>query len=343
MPAYSNIYFAITTTGSDPRMSHMITAGLAYEENEKLIFRQETLEKPADELALLKRLADMLRNTGGNIISTTSDIQYIKSKYSFYRLSDPLLGRKTVYLEDMLKTAGCSGNDRYAYESRIGFERNSILNGSLFPGEYTEYLLTGRKDIIDELITHNTDDLKSLAAVFRSASASDPFTPENIIINSVIANDGLLTIRFSLADTPAAKEGIELQGTVRTPEDALRYSLCACFNTGEFKCEALRGELRFYFENYKDYYYLPMEGRAVHKSVGQFVDPAYRKRARKETAFEPYQGDFYPAFSSGIKPCFKNAPDDAISFFRLSDVQDNAALSVLIANAAEKCKNRDKK
>lgn len=339
MPANSNIYFAITTTGSDPRMSHMITAGLAYEENEKLIFRQETLEKPADELALLKRLADMLRNTGGNIISTTSDIQYIKSKYSFYRLSDPLLGRKTVYLEDMLKTAGCSGNDRYAYESRIGFERNSILNGSVFPGEYTEYLLTDRKDILEELISHNTDDLKSLAAICRYVSASDPFTPENIIIYSAIENDDILTIRFSLADTPAAKEGIELRGAVRTPEGTLGYSVCACCNTGEFKCEALHGELRFYFENYKDYYYLPMEGRAVHKSVGQFVDPAYRKRARKETAFEPYQGDFYPDFSSGIKPCFKNSPDDPVSFFRLSDIHDNAVLSVLISNAAAHCRN----
>ena len=31
------------------------------------------------------------------------------------RYSNTLLGRKTVYLEDMLKTAGCSGNDHSAY------------------------------------------------------------------------------------------------------------------------------------------------------------------------------------------------------------------------------------
>ena len=338
MPAYSNIYLAITSTGSDPRMSHIITAGLAVEENKKLTFKQETLESPAYELALLKKLSEMLKMTGGNIISAISDVKYIKEKCSFYRLNDPFFSRKIIFLEDLLKTDGCAVSDRYAYENVIGFERHSILNGTSFPGEYTEYLLTGRKDIIDELIDHNSDDLKSLAAICRSTAASDPFTSGNIIIDSVTEQDGELCVMFSLADTTVSKEGLSLNGCVNASSAALEYCIQACGNAGKFTCEALHGELKFFFENYKDYYYLPMEGRAVHKSVGQFVDPAFRKRARKETAFEPVTGDFYPEFSSGIRPSFKNAPDDNAAFFRISDVKDNIAFSVLIANAAEQCR-----
>ena len=338
MQAYSNIYLAITSTGPDPRASHIITAGLAAAEGEKLVLKQHTLESPADELSVLKKLSEMLKTSGGNIISGISDMKYIKAKYSFYRLSDPFFNRKILYLEDMLKAGGNSCCDRYAYENSIGFERRSILNGTIFPGEYTEYLLTGRKDIIDELIDHTADDLKSLAAICRCNTASDPFTPGNIIIDSVTEQDGGLSITFSLAETAVSKEGLTLRGCFNTSAAALRYCVQACGNTGKFTCEALHGELKFFFENYKDYYYLPMEGRAVHKSVGQFVDPAFRKRARKETAFEPAAGDFYPEFSSGIRPCFKSAPDDTAAFFRISDIKDNTVLSVLIANAADQCR-----
>lgn len=108
MPAYSNIYLAITSTGSDPRTSHIITAGLAAAESEKLVLKQHTLESPADELTILKKLSEMLKVNGGNIVSGILDVRYIKAKYSFYRLPDPFFSRKIIYLEDMLKADGNS-------------------------------------------------------------------------------------------------------------------------------------------------------------------------------------------------------------------------------------------
>ena len=56
-------------------------------------------------------------------------------------------------------------------------------------------------------------------------------------------------------------------------------------------------ELRFYFENYKDYYYLPGEDEAIHKSVAAYVDKAFRKKATARTCYIRRSGAFVPVFS----------------------------------------------
>lgn len=45
------------------------------------------------------------------------------------------------------------------------------------------------------------------------------------------------------------------------------------------------GCIRFYHSDVKNYYYLPAEGFAVHKSVGTFVDPSHRQKAVRENCF----------------------------------------------------------
>lgn len=45
------------------------------------------------------------------------------------------------------------------------------------------------------------------------------------------------------------------------------------------------GCLRMYYPNYKDYYYLPTEDMAIHKSVGAYVDKKNRTQATKENCF----------------------------------------------------------
>ena len=53
-------------------------------------------------------------------------------------------------------------------------------------------------------------------------------------------------------------------------------------------------EARFFYENYKDYYYLPSEDRALHKSVAEYVEKEYRIRATKETCYIKKTGAFLP-------------------------------------------------
>ena len=48
----------------------------------------------------------------------------------------------------------------------------------------------------------------------------------------------------------------------------------------------------------KEYFYLPAEDTAVHKSVASYVDKEFRQKATKDTCYIKQNGDFLPAYSS---------------------------------------------
>jgi hypothetical protein len=45
------------------------------------------------------------------------------------------------------------------------------------------------------------------------------------------------------------------------------------------------GTARLYYKDYKNYYYLPQEDMAVHKSVAGFVDKAHRQKATPDNCY----------------------------------------------------------
>ena len=53
-------------------------------------------------------------------------------------------------------------------------------------------------------------------------------------------------------------------------------------------------ELKHFYPNYKDYYYLPLEDTAMHKSVAQFVDKNYRTQAKAANCYARKCGEFVP-------------------------------------------------
>ena len=68
----------------------------------------------------------------------------------------------------------------------------------------------------------------------------------------------------------------------------------------------LKSELKFFFENYKDYYYLTIEDYAVHKSIGEFVDKSVKKKATRQTAYIKQIAEYIPCFNTeSVSEIFK--------------------------------------
>lgn len=76
---------------------------------------------------------------------------------------------------------------------------------------------------------------------------------------------------------------------------------------GIIKIPVFRGTMKYFFPDYKNYYYLPREDAAVHRSVGQFTDPAFREPARKETCYVKKEGFFLPIGNDVLE----NAPESS--------------------------------
>ena len=64
------------------------------------------------------------------------------------------------------------------------------------------------------------------------------------------------------------------------------------------------GELKYFFVDYKNYYYLPAEDCAIHKSVGTYVDRSARKQATARTCYQKKKGCFVPQPSPVFTPLF---------------------------------------
>ena len=76
------------------------------------------------------------------------------------------------------------------------------------------------------------------------------------------------------------------------------------------------GEMKYFFPDYKNYYYLPAEDQAVHKSVAVYTDPAFRQKAVRQNCYSRVSGLFLPAVHKKQKPCFYQNYGDKQGYLR---------------------------
>lgn len=74
---------------------------------------------------------------------------------------------------------------------------------------------------------------------------------------------------------------------------------------------------KFFYPNYKDYYYLPMEDEAIHKSVGAYVDKDHREKATADNCYKKVSGCFYPQYEDLFTPAFRDERKEKNSWFLL--------------------------
>ena len=76
--------------------------------------------------------------------------------------------------------------------------------------------------------------------------------------------------------------------------------------------------LKFFFPNYKEYYYLIKEDMAIHKSVATYVDKDFRKKATADNCYTKKDAIFVPQYETLITPFFKESSKDKLTYFELT-------------------------
>lgn len=78
-------------------------------------------------------------------------------------------------------------------------------------------------------------------------------------------------------------------------------------------------EMKYFYANYKDYYYLPREDMAVHKYIATYVEPDHRVQAKPQTCYTRKTASYLPQWSLYRTPFFKRRFEDSDIFFEFSD------------------------
>ena len=87
--------------------------------------------------------------------------------------------------------------------------------------------------------------------------------------------------------------------------DTSHASCQASKNGLELIVPLVNDTLKYFYPDYKDYYYLIYEDMAVHKSVGEYVERSARKKATAQTCYTKKDRPLPPAARRSLVPLFQ--------------------------------------
>ncbi|MCR5743537.1 MAG: ribonuclease H-like domain-containing protein [Lachnospiraceae bacterium] len=273
-------YLDIETTGLSARTSQIYLIGVVFMDGGVIKYRQWFAEGLADEQEMIREFLlfagrfNKVLHFNGN----TFDIPFIRKCASNYHLKYPE-NLQSVDLMLCLKRYAALLNmtslKQKAFEERLGIKRDDEYSGAELIDVYKAYVINPDETELDKLLLHNHDDLYGMLELSR-ALTYESFMDCPIKITEVNVSDEL-TIR-------AECEGVVFPSRAEYRSAEL-YLLLEDSSVLLSVPVTDRG-VKYYFDDYKNYYYLPEEDAAIHESIGSFVDSSHRKRATFDTCYQ---------------------------------------------------------
>lgn len=309
------LFFDIETTGLSADRAFVYLIGCAWYENSSWQLKQWFANMKEAENNLLKAFEahcarfDTLVHFNGDGF----DIPFLARRYEHARIPAPFSSLKSRDLyrlaKPLKKLLGLSDLKQKTLERFLGIGREDKFSGGDLIEVYRIYLGTRDEKLERFLLLHNEEDVKGLTGLLAVEDyltwQEGPFFFEKMerrpyrTYEGEPAEECFLTFSFP-QKLPKGFSSHHPSGAV----------LAVRGETLTLRLPVFSGTLRHYYPNYRDYYYLPLENKAIHKSVAAFVDPAYREKATKENCCAARKGVFLPQPEKRIEPVFQTGPKE---------------------------------
>lgn len=319
----NSIFFDIETTGFSPAHTSLYLIGCARRSGSIICIDQFFAESPKEEKLILCSFLELLKQYD-TIITFNGigfDIPYLKAKCDTYALTESFsdytyvdIFKSIARLKHILKL---SNFKQKSIEQFLGLDRLDLYSGGELIQIYHSYTKEPEPELLDLLLLHNHEDVLGMIDLL----------PVLSYVHLMSGNFTQIAADVNKLKTYEHEDATELILTL-TPEFALprRIShstdniyLTAFENSCRISVRLTEGELKYFFSNYKDYYYLPDEDMAVHKSLASYVDKEHRETAHASNCYTKHRGLFAPQFHEIITPSFKQEYNSKISYFELTD------------------------
>ena len=322
-PLEKLLFVDIETTGFTAKNSSLYLVGTAYYDSGQWNIRQWFAESYDDEQAILNDFfcfasdyTHLIHFNGNNF-----DLPYLLQKCETYKLSynfDNFEGidiyKRISPYKFFLHTPNCK---QKTLEELLGIDREDIYNGGDLIGLYRKYVEEPDDEVYRFLLLHNSDDIKGMLQILPLLAFYDLF-------NSPLKAKKVQANRFVDYHGQDIKEllmKLQLHTPLPMPISTLSNG---CYFSGEgidgvLKVPVYEEEMKYFYSNYKDYYYLPEEDIALHKSVASFVDKEHRTQATAATCYTRKYTTYLPQWDIFTEPFFKRNYKSKEYFFELTD------------------------
>ena len=325
------VYFDIETTGFSADVTALYLIGCIYfEEGEWQLLQWFAEDKNAEKEALFT-FSDFIKDKKYLICynGTTFDLPYLRKKYEKHGLTFQSYKYEIIDFYRVFSSykgfLGLKGLKQKDTEKFLGIIREDKYSGGELVEWYAKFLKlrfsdsSEKEEIYKTLILHNSDDLAGLARLTKLYN----FIKE---LETLINSGDELEIDCVVDDTTG-----KIILSTKVDFDILRkdelrgdgFSCCfideSTANRIDLNLDMYETELKLFYKDYKNYYYLPKEDMVIHKSLAAFVDKENKVKASASNCYTKHKGHFIKLPESGFLPVFKADYSDITIYTLVND------------------------
>ncbi len=335
------ILIDIETTGLKKENAILSIIGCAYYEENLLKVIQLVNDDAVSEEAMLVEFYNLLDMQGGPIITYNGeafDLPFLKLHSEYNELLSVGIDSHRShdlyrFLRGFARLYNLEASKQKNWEKFLGIHRLDQIGGKKCIEFYKKYLKTKNIDDLNPLLLHNYEDMKGLAALMELSSL-EQFRNSKFkiggMMEDLLGDKSALTILIELDQ--------ELPSPISVETDQGRFHM-RDQRSGLVTIPFMQGTMYHFYENYKDYYYLPLEDRAIHKSIGHYVDKDHRQKATAKNCYIKEESIFLPlaqkdkgyGFSVNFDqirlPLYKENYDPPQMYFNFDDLLKNQEIT----------------
>lgn len=313
----------IETTGFSPKNSIIYLIGGAYFKDDKWHIIQWFATLPEEEKEILEAFWRFLNNFN-NIIhfnGNTFDLPFIQGRTEFWGFLENFddyegidIYKRIYPCRHFLQLPNCKLK---SIEAFLGINREDTYSGGELISIYHAYVNSKEEEKERMLLLHNKDDIKGMLEILPILTYCDLF---NLPVRTTKVQSNYYTDLNG-----RKKQELILRLKLITPVPVpVSYHANDCYvslegNKGALRVPVYTEELKFFYDNYKEYFYLPMEDMAIHKSVASFVDKNHRTAATKANCYTRKYSSYLPQWDYIMTPFFKREYKSPLLFFELTE------------------------
>lgn len=284
------LLFDIETTGLCADTSYLYLIGTISIKQGELLLTQWFCDDYSEEKELLLSFQKFLSNFNCLIHynGTGFDIPYLNKKWKRHCIPYQMTAEETLDIYKLLlpfkKYTTFPNFKQKTLEPLAGFSRTDTFSGkdltelyAAYTGKHRLATLTGNtkesNQLLQSILLHNHDDLLGLLTLYQKTKLID-FLSGMLSPSILKIPEGIL---FSF-DIPLLPFSLTLEQN--------NCQLTISENTTDLFLPLYEGTLKYFFKDYKNYYYLKYEDIAVHNSIAEWVDKEAKEKCKPNTAYQ---------------------------------------------------------